>query len=122
MKTVSFDFDSCLITGEYRGEPNHDMLAVMRVFHAAGFRIIITTARNPERETPEFDPNRLLVKDFIAKQKLPVDKVVFTNHHINGKGPFLKNEGAIIHFDDRDDELASAIDHGVLAVKVHPVG
>lgn len=118
MKTVSFDFDSCLITGEYSGEANHDMLATMRVFHNAGFRIIITTARNPSRENKETLPDRVLVSDFIKEHELPVDKVVFTSHNENGKGQFLKKENAIIHFDDRDDELESAENHGVIAVKV----
>lgn len=119
-KIVSFDFDDTLCMAD--GTPNHRMIEVVWQHHEAGDKCYIVTARDRTHETLKWCrknmPDRVLVKEFIREHNLPIKQCHFTNHE--PKGPVLKRIGAVRHYDDKDDHLESAVEHGVEAIRSLP--
>lgn len=132
---VSFDFDDTLLLtrpdedwGLVEAGPNEPMLAALWAHHEAGDTIIIVTSRHERHELPkpqtfmrlkDIPPPRTPVCVFVAKHKLPVKEIHFTNGE--DKVVTLERLGVNKHFDDDEDELALLPGdiEGVLA-PIHP--
>ncbi len=127
---ISFDFDDTL-TKSYYGHnhegllalltgPDHDMIQKLRDYAEQGHAIVIVTYRHPDHENPkwvaEFMPNRIGVRDFVQEHDLPVEAIYFTAHQ--PKGPTLKNINATLHYDDCEDAIRSAEEHGITGILV----
>lgn len=112
-KIVSFDFDDTLCMED--GTPNKTMIELVKKYYSEGFKCIIVTARNIKHETAAWikknNPNRVSVKSFIKEHNLPIVECHFLNH--SPKGPRLRKRGVLIHYDDRENEIKSAIDFGI---------
>lgn len=112
-KIVSFDFDDTLCMED--GTPNVTMIELVKSYYLKGFKCIIVTARNKKHETVTWirknNPKRISVQAFIEKHKLPIVECHFLNHA--PKGPRLRKRGVAIHYDDRENEIQSAIDFGI---------
>jgi len=115
---VSFDFDDTLCM-EKDGSPNLPMLELVRKYAADGYKCYIVTARNKAHESIRWinkhEKTRVRIKDFIKKYDLPIKQCHFTNHE--PKGFYLKKIGAIKHYDDHDEQLTSAKEHGIEAIR-----
>lgn len=116
---VTFDFDDTLCI-EKDGSPNLEMIELVRKYAAEGYKCYIVTARNKAHESVKWINNnggtRVRIKDFIKEYKLPIKQCHFTNHE--PKGPYLKKIGAVKHYDDHDEQLASAAEYGIDAIRV----
>ena len=140
MATVSFDFDDTLLMtvpnedwGLLEAGPNEQVIAELRARAAAGDTVLIVTSRSEKAELQfqgriglggqlgvNIAPPRTPVLAFVAKHRLPVNSVHFTNGE--DKAPTLDALGVTKHWDDDEDELAVLPPHieGVL-VPVHPL-
>jgi len=116
-KIISFDFDDTLCMED--GTPNLVMMGLVHKYAAEGFKCYIVTARNKAHESVKWinknGGTRVRVKDFIKDNQLPIKQCHFTNHE--PKGAYLKKLGAVKHYDDHDEQLASAAEHGVEAIR-----
>lgn len=115
-KIISFDFDDTLCM-EADGSANLLMIELVRKYTEQGFKCHIVTARNKKNESLKCiqnNKNRIRVKDFIKEHNLPIERCHFTNHEL--KGRILKKIGAIKHYDDDKEQLASAEEYGVEAI------
>ncbi|MEI7486549.1 MAG: HAD hydrolase family protein [Chryseobacterium sp.] len=115
---ISFDFDDTLCLKH--GVPNEEIVKILKNYHREGCTCIIVTARNHEHESEEWwrenQPNRTTIIKFLKKNQIPIEKIFFTNHE--PKGPILKKLNVKLHYDDKDEELESAKDHGIKTIKV----
>lgn len=115
---ICFDFDDTLCM-EDDGSPNHVMLEIVRKHAAEGCKCYIVTAREKAHESKEWiaknGGTRVRIKDFIKEYDLPIKQCHFTSHEL--KGPILKKIGALKHYDDRDEQLASAAAYGIEAIR-----
>lgn len=119
--TVSFDFDDTLCLSTNGGNaPNPKVVALLMKHHDTGDDCIVITARDPEHESDEWiaenEPHRIKVSDFLLAHRLPVNRVVFTNHA--PKGPVCLRNNVSLHYDDRDEEIESCSNCGVKAIKI----
>lgn len=116
---VSFDFDDTLCLAH--GKPNEYIVQKLLYYHCNGHPCIIVTARNQEHESEDWfrdnQPERTTILSFLKNYNLPIKKIYFTNH--NPKGPLLQNLNVMAHYDDKDEELESAIQCGINAIKVY---
>lgn len=118
MAKISFDFDDTLTKAAWDMEkavllgygPHHENIELLRQFSQEGHEIVIVTARSPSQKS------KAAVQEFIKEHGLPIKEVHFTSH--TPKGPLLKAIRVDFHFDDRDDQVASAEAHGVRGIKV----
>jgi acid phosphatase class B len=114
---ITFDFDDTLCMED--GTPNLPMMELVRQHAAEGFKCYVVTARNKAHESLRWinktGSTRVRVKDFINEHDLPIKQCHFTNHAL--KGPILKQIGSIRHYDDHDEQLASATEHGIEAIR-----
>lgn len=119
-KVVSFDFDDTLCMGD--GTPNLVMMGLVHKYAAEGYKCYVVTARNKAHESPKWikknGGTRIRVKDFIRDNQLPIKQCHFTNHE--PKGPVLKKIGALKHYDDKEEYLASAREYGIEAIRALP--
>lgn len=117
MTIVSFDFDDTLAeyasSGWYGGGvlvciPK--FLNLLKEYHALGCRCIILTARS------QTDEHILEINQFLKDQEIQhiVSDVVFTCHQ--PKGPFAKELGVNLHYDDSIDHLESVRSFGIQAI------
>lgn len=120
-KIISFDFDDTLCMEE-DGSPNQDIIDLVHKYNAEGYKCYVVTARDRKHEQSKWieknNPNRVKVKEFIKQYDLPIKQCHFTNHE--PKGFLLKELGVIRHYDDHDEQIASALEYGIEAIKVHP--
>lgn len=119
--TVSFDFDDTLCLSTDGGNaPNLKVLSLLMKHHDTGDECIIITARDPDHESDEWisenEPHRIKVSDFVMAHRLPVVRVVFTNH--SPKGPACLSNNVSLHYDDRDEEIESCAKFGVKAIRI----
>lgn len=116
-KVVTFDFDDTLCMKD--GSPNEEMLKLVHKHAQEGKKCYIVTARNKDHESKTWwndnEPGRTPVKEFVKRHGLPIKQCHFTNHNL--KGPTLKRLGSTLHYDDKEEELQSAKDHGIEAVQ-----
>lgn len=117
-KIISFDFDDTLCM-EKDGSPNHAMIELVHKYAAEGFKCYIVTARNKAHESikwiNENGGTRVRIKDFIKENQLPIKQCHYTNHE--PKGSYLKKLGVIKHYDDKDEQICSALEHGIEAIR-----
>ena len=108
-RPASFDFDDTLVRG--MGLPILRTEEIVRRWHAAGHPCVITTARPPP------DPGTICsVTLHCLRRRLPIIQVYYTNLQL--KGPTLHEIGAIVHYDDMEEQLRSAAEFGVRGVQV----
>ena len=105
-KIISFDFDNTLYD-QFIAFPRWKLIEQLHVF-SREHKIIIATARE--------NSERFEVENFIAKYKLPIQDIYFTNQSL--KGSLLKCLGVIKHFDDCPYQLKSAKDNGIESIDV----
>ena len=117
---VSFDFDGTL---HRDGEPLWPTLALLRWHHQLGHRVMIVTTRTEAHEHPTWwrvhDPRRVVIADFLARYRLPVQSVIYTSHQ--AKAMTLVQRGIELHYDDDPNEVAMAADAGVQVVLLNGV-
>lgn len=115
---ISFDYDDTLtmpVLGpkgmQYVARPEYVELAKK---HAKdGDDVIIVTARSSGQR------NKNEIEAFIKENGLDIKSIHYTNHE--KKGPLLAKLKADVHYDDREDHVASANAHGVKGVHVTPI-
>lgn len=122
-RVIAFDFDNTLTVEEW-GKPtgwNERMLRRMRLHAYDGDVIIIVTARHGQEADERLSAlgwERVgaypLVYASIAKYKMPVGAVFFTDGAL--KGPFLTELGVEVLYDDSPEQRLSAVEHGVEAI------
>lgn len=85
-------------------------LDLLQEYHALGCRCIILTARCPE------DGSRSEINRFLRHFGVQhcVQDIVFTSHQ--PKGPFAKELGVKLHYDDSQMHLDSVRKHGIKAI------
>ncbi len=109
LRPVSFDFDDTLVRGDRT--PILQTEEIVRRWFAAGHPCVITTARPPP------DPGAVCtVILHCFRRHLPITQVYFTSLQL--KGPTLHEIGAIVHYDDMEEQLRSAAEFGVRGVRV----
>ena len=117
---VTFDFDDTLCMED--GTPNLVMMGLVHKYAAEGYKCYIVTARNKAHESLKWikknNSERIRVKDFIMDNQLPIKQCHFTNHE--PKGPVLKRIGSVRHYDDHDEQLESAKEYGIEAIRALP--
>ena len=105
---VSFDFDDTI---HLEGEINYSVRNHIFDHHEAGHKIYIITARSGREDT--WFPK---IRKFVREYSLPIEDVIFTNHY--PKGPFAKELGIELHYDDKLDHLDSCLELGIRAIWV----
>lgn len=117
---VSFDFDGTL---HREGRPLWPAMGLLRWHHDIGHRVIIVTTRTESHERPSWwcihEPNRVLVREFIKRYRLPVNDVAYTSHE--PKITTLIRHGIELHYDDDFSEEAAAVGTGVHIVLLNGV-
>ncbi len=117
---VSFDFDGTL---HRDGRPLWPTLALLRWHHRSDHRVMIVTTRTEAHEHPTWwrlhEPRRVLIADFLARYRLPVQSVIYTSHQ--AKAETLARRGIELHYDDDPHEVAMAADAGVQVVLLNGV-
>ena len=117
---VSFDFDGTL---HRDGRPLWPAMGLLRWHHQADHRVMIVTTRTESHERSAWwqvhEPHRLLIRSFIRRYRLPVQRVVFTSHQ--PKAATLVRHGIELHYDDDANEFASAAETGVQVVLLNGV-
>lgn len=105
---ISFDFDETLAVNGT--EPIDEIVDVLRSYHALGLECVIVTARSDTFE------NRWLIEAFLHDNGLTdkVSQIVFTNH--TGKGPYAKELGVTLHYDDSQFHLDSLREYGIRTI------
>lgn len=114
---VSFDFDDT-ISGV------HDHVEhICEILHnhiAYGDEVIILTARDPSHDKEEWykvnKPDRIVLIEHLKILGLDHLKVVYTAHM--PKGPFAKELGISLHYDNDPNEIRSCREHGVMSVPI----
>jgi FMN phosphatase YigB (HAD superfamily) len=125
---VSFDFDGTLTrwTPDLHGfheEPYIPALTRLLFWHRMGRKIYIVTHRTKELEGNKaflgHGKDKMKIAEFIERCRVPVsmNDVIFTK--FGDKGEALNRIGAVLHYDDEDDNLNSASNAGVIAVRVN---
>ena len=117
---VSFDFDGTL---HRDGRPLRPAMGLLRWHHDAGHRVIIVTTRTEAHERPSWwrahEPDRVLVRKFLTRYRLPAKDVVYTSHQ--PKIASLICHGIELHYDDDPAEEAAAVGTGVHIVLLNGV-
>ena len=117
---VSFDFDGTL---HRDGHPLWPSLALLRWHEQCGHHVVIVTTRTESHEESEWwsvhEPNRVTIAAFLSRCRLPVGKVLFTEHQ--PKADTLLRHGIELHYDDDPDEVAWAQAAGVQSVLLNGV-
>ena len=117
---VSFDFDGTLHDD---GRPLWPALALLRLHHQAGHRVMLVTTRTESHERAAWwqvhDPSRVIVREFLRRYRLPVQSVAYTSHQ--PKIATLIRHRIDRHYDDDPDEVASASETGVQVVQLNGV-
>ncbi len=117
---VSFDFDGTL---HRKGKPLWPALGLLRLHHQSGHRVMIITTRTESHERAAWwrvhEPERVLVRKFLRRYRLPVRNVAFTAHQF--KAATLVRNRIELHYDDDPSEEASASGTGVHVVLLHGV-
>ncbi len=118
---VSFDYDDTLCEfapsawGSLAPCAITKYLELLQEYHALGCRCIILTARSPE------GCSRSEINRFLRYWDVQhcVHDIVFTSHQ--PKGPFAKELGVKLHYDDSQMHLDSVRQHGIKAIDTRPV-
>ncbi len=116
---VTFDFDDTLtlpikdpegywVSGG--SEPNFEMIERLKEWSARRHPVAIVTSR------PRTSGSESRIGTFIMLHELPVDEVVYTNGE--WKADFLADMGAVLHHDDRKEELERIEAKGIEVVEV----
>jgi acid phosphatase class B len=113
-QVISFDFDDTICMANC--VPNYKIIKLINNYVSQGYRCVIVTARNIEHEKLKNGIDDISVLDFCKKYNVLIKDFVFTNHKY--KGPFLRDIGAIKHYDDSIVHLESAKEHGIDGVLV----
>jgi acid phosphatase class B len=117
---VSFDFDGTL---HRDGRPLWPSLALLRWHDQCGHRVIIVTTRTQFHEDADWwrahEPDRVVIGRFLARYRLPVTDVIFTEH--KPKADTLAQRGIELHYDDDPQEVALAQSAGVQTVLLNGV-
>ena len=91
--------------------------------HEAGHRVIIVTTRTEAHELPRWwrvhEPDRVVVRQFLKRYRLPVRSVAFTSHQ--SKVATLIRNGIELHYDDDPAEEAAAVGTDVHVVLMNGV-
>ena len=86
-------------------------------------RLLIVTTRTEAHELPArwrvHEPCRVVIADFLARYRLPVQSVIYTSHQ--AKAETLVRRGIELHYDDDPNEVAMAADTGVQVVLLNGV-
>lgn len=106
---VSFDFDGTLCwvnkinVSIFRR--NIKIFNILKKHIKNKDEVIIVTFRDPENETEEKKEKekRVLIKDYIEKYSLNIEKIIFTNH--KAKLPYLIKNNVDIHYDDDNETI-----------------
>jgi acid phosphatase class B len=116
---VTFDFDDTLCMRD--GTPNFNMIDLVHKYASLGYKCYVVTSRNKDHETFSWMKKNQLthVKDFIRDHEIPIKQCHFTNHE--PKGPILQKLNSIRHYDNMDEELESAKEYGIEAVRSLPL-
>jgi acid phosphatase class B len=151
-KIISFDYDDTMTVSDYRDgiwrNPKHnnrrtpegenffqtpfranekhpfniDIINRMKEYANSGHRVIITTARPKYTMEGKLHPRAREVYEVVEFYNLPVAKedIYFTNEQ--PKGPLLQELGVARHYEDQQDQINSAEEHGVEIARVwHPL-
>ena len=118
----SFDFDNTLIRYEtledgdveYLG-PHEENIQLVRDLVADGNKVIIVTSRHQLAKKLPWD-TAPTPEETIQELGLPVDEVYYTSGEF--KAPKLLELGVIKHWDDDEEEVATAEAAGIEAVLV----
>ena len=94
--------------------PKEHAIEVIKRLKDKGYKIIIITARGSELK---YDHEKI-TKDYFKKYNIPYDDMIFSS--IN-KGLDCKNNNIDILIDDREENLDSAIDYGIIPIKFKSV-
>ena len=117
---VSFDFDGTL---HRDGRPLWPAMGLLRWHHQTGHRVMIVTTRTEAHERSAWwrvhEPHRLLIRSFIRRYRLPVQRIVFTSHQ--PKSTTLVRHRIELHYDDDPAEEAAAVGTGVHIVLLNGV-
>ena len=117
---VSFDFDGTL---HRDGRPLWPAMGLLRWHDQTGHRVMIVTTRTESHEHPTWwrvhEPNRVVIADFLARYRLPVESVAFTAHQ--PKATSLKRHEIELHYDDDPAEEAAAVGTNVHVVLLNGV-
>lgn len=114
---VSFDFDDT-ISGV------HDHVEhICEILHnhiAVGDEVLILTARDPSHDKEEWykanKPDRIVLIEHLKILGLDHLQVVYTAHA--PKGPFAKELGVHVHYDNDPKEITSCREHGVISIPI----
>jgi FMN phosphatase YigB (HAD superfamily) len=107
-KVISFDFDDTLslVDSEYQYiGPNKPLLELFREFQNRGFKVYIVTSRLEKNEEMYKERGDMTVELFITEHGLNPDRIIFTN--LEDKVHTLRRNGAVLHFDDDEFEIAA---------------
>ena len=117
---VSFDFDGTLHRDR---KPLWPAMGLLRWHHQSHHRVMIVTTRTEAHEHPTWwrvhDPRRVVIADFLARYRLPVQSVIYTSHQ--AKAATLVRRGIELHYDDDPNEVAIAADTAVQVVLLNGV-
>lgn len=91
-------------------QPKDNVIEVLKRLKSKGNRIIIITARGSD-----LDYNyETITKEYLKKYNIPYDDIIFES--VN-KGLDCKNSNIDILIDDREYNLDSAIEYGIIPIK-----
>ena len=98
-------------------------MGLLRWHHQSDHRVTIVTTRTESHEHPTWwrvhDPRRVVIADFLARYRLPVQSVIYTSHQ--AKAETLVRRGIELHYDDDPNEVAMAAGAGVQVVLLNGV-
>ena len=117
---VSFDFDGTL---HRDGTPLWPAMALLRWHHESNHRVMIVTTRTERHEHRAwwslYQPQRAVVAEFLARHRVPVHGVVFTEHQ--PKAASLAKHGIALHYDNDPNEVSLATAYGVRVILLRGV-
>jgi acid phosphatase class B len=117
---VSFDFDGTL---HCDGRPLWPAMGLLRWHLGAGHRVFIVTTRTESHERSGWwqihEPNRVLVRAFLRRYRLPVRQVAYTSQQ--PKVATLIRHDIELHYDDDPAEEAAAVGASVHFVLLNGV-
>jgi ribonucleotide monophosphatase NagD (HAD superfamily) len=117
---LSFDLDGTL---HRDGRLRWQAMGLLRWHQEAGHRVMIVTTRTEAHERPNwwriYEPRRVVIADFLARYRLPMESVAFTAHQ--PKATSLKRHEIALHYDDDPAEEAAAVGTNVHVVLLNGV-
>lgn len=94
--------------------PKEHSIEVIKRLKAKGYKIIIVTARGSEID---YD-HETITKNYFKKHQIPYDDIIFSS---TNKGLDCKNNNIDMLIDDREENLDSAANYGVVPIKIKSI-